>query len=226
MGKCMKNINSYSNSEGKIWLNVASSVYVLEEFVNLDNAIFLLLIDLIPFVGWIFPSKYQSSIQEYREAKQKALLIRHDCRNPLFFPDNSVDHILCSHFLEHIFPDEMEKVLKDFYRVLRKGATIHIIVPDLEKQINEYMKKKALGFPQAADEMIRETILSRDTRGSLKYRFLEFIGSFGLQHRWMYDYQSLSEKITRVGFSIFDENETPSKDYRLNDGSIHVVARK
>ncbi len=38
----MKSISRFHNSERKIWLNVASSTYVMEEFVNLDNYIFLL----------------------------------------------------------------------------------------------------------------------------------------------------------------------------------------
>lgn len=47
-------------------------------------------------------------------AKQKTVMLKHDCRKKLPVPVISVDHILCSHFLEHVFPEEMELILSVF----------------------------------------------------------------------------------------------------------------
>ncbi len=56
---------------------------------------------------------------------------------------------------------------------------------------------------------------------------MEFGGGFGLQHRWMYDQASMEAKIAEIGFEIVPENETPSGEWRKDDGiSVHVVARK
>jgi predicted SAM-dependent methyltransferase len=222
----MKNVNSYKNSKGEIWLNVASSIYVLPDFVNLDNHIFLLLRGILPALKAILPSKYHGWMNSYIEATGKAVMLKHDCRNKLEFPDNSVDHILCSHFLEHVYPQETKFILNDFLRVLKPGGTLHVIVPDIENNINNYLKQKEEGNEKAADNFILDTLLSKDDRGSLKYRLMEFHGGFGLQHRWMYDNASMNMMVKSIGFEIMKGNETPSKEFRANDDSVHVVCKK
>lgn len=222
----VQNLDSYRNSQGKIWLNVASSTYVFKEYVNLDNHIFLRTLCLYSLFKKLFPQKYRELHDKLLEARKNALLIRHDCRKPLFFPDNSVDHILCSHFLEHVFPDEMDSIVRDFYRVLKPEGTLHIIVPDLNAIVKLYFVNSSNGQNYAADEFIESTILSRKARGSFKVRLLEFLGGFGLQHYWMYDYSSMSEKLLAIGFSIMRTNETPSKHHRNDDESVHVVVCK
>ena len=119
-----------------------------------------------------------------------------------------------------------KKIIDDFHRVLKKEGTSHIIVPDIYGMAEEYIEKKKQGISNAADDFVRKSILSRETRGSFKYRVLELIGSFGLQHRWMYDRASISLRLENAGFEILKNNESPSKNFRLNDGSVHVLARK
>jgi predicted SAM-dependent methyltransferase len=121
---------------------------------------------------------------------------------------------------------EMGRILNDFHRVMQQKATLHVIVPDLKAQAEKYLSKNRNGEPLSADEFIKETLLTRESRGSRKYRLLEFLGAFGLQHHWMYDYSSITKKLRDVGFKILEANETPSKHYRLDDGSVHVVACK
>jgi predicted SAM-dependent methyltransferase len=221
------NLDKYKNSEHKIWLNCASSVYVLEEFVNLDNHIFLRMLWAYPVIKPFLPSKYHASVEEYRKAKAKAILLRHDCRKRLWFPNESVDHILCSHFLEHVYPAEAVEILREFHRVLKTGATLHIIVPDIAVQVKQYLDEKQAQHPDAADQFIKRTLLTRETSGTLKYRVLEFQGSFGLQHRWMYDAESMTARLVNTGFEMMAENNTPSRAFRLNDEqSLHLVARR
>jgi predicted SAM-dependent methyltransferase len=222
----MKNFSRFKNQHGQVWLNVASSSSLLEGFINLDNHIVLYFLSIYPFIKWAVPGKYKVFFEQYIQAKKQGLMVTHDCRKALPFADSSVDHILCSHFLEHVYPDELTMILGEFRRALKKEATLHIIIPDLGFQIKRYVENKKLNLPQAADELIKETLLCRQSRGSVKYRLLEFIGSFGLQHRWMYDYSSMAMRIKEAGFEILDANETPSKDYRHNDYSVHIVACK
>jgi len=221
----MRNIDNYRNSKGEIWLNVASSTQVLEDFVNIDNSIFLRFLTIFTYLPIFIPHKYRHAAKGYSAAQKKALLIRHDCRKPLFFYNHTVDHILCSHFLEHVFPIEMESILHEFYRVLKPRATMHVIVPDLQAQAEQYLIKNRNGEPLAADWFMNETMLGREST-SFKYRFLELLGAFGLQHKWMYDHSSIKKKLQDIGFEILAKNQTPSKLYRLNDGSVHVVACK
>ena len=222
----MNSIESFKNSDGQVWLNVASSVYVLNKFVNLDNNIFLKYIKLFSLIKAILPQKYHKTIETYQAAKQNTTLLQHNCIKPLKLPNESVDHILCSHFLEHVYPAEMENIIHDFYRVLKPGSTAHIIVPDLKKITEDYLSRKRNGDINAADKFIEETLLSRKSRGSIKYRLLEFTGGFGLDHYWMYDHDSMQSKLESAGFDILDKNTTPSKDYRKDDDSVHIVAYK
>ena len=58
--------------------------------------------------------------------------IKHDLEKfPYPFENNSVEEILLSHVLEHIGqePDIFIKILKEFYRICKNEAIIHINVP-------------------------------------------------------------------------------------------------
>lgn len=222
----MARVDRYRNSKGLIWLNVASSIYALEDFANLDNHVFLWLSRLPPLLTDLFPKRYRNYIDSYRKAGRIAPMFRHDCRKPLALPENVVDHVLCSHFLEHVYPDECDSILGDFHRVLKDGATLHVIVPDIAVQVDEYVRLRNAGEARAADAFIKSTVLTTENRGSLKYRLLEAAGAFGLQHRWMYDHESIAAKIAEAGFGILDTNETPSRMFRDGDDSVHIVARK
>lgn len=219
-------MKKYYNNYGKIWLNVASSTSVLNDFVNIDNSIFLKMARLPRLSKIIVPRKYKKNVDEYEMLASKFVFLAHDCRKRLPFQKESVDHILCSHFLEHIYPSEADIVLKGFYEILLMGGTLHVIVPDVSVLALEYLCNTQNGDCGDADEFIKKTLLSRESRGSIKYRILEFIGAYGLQHRWMYDSASMSKKIRNAGFEILRDNQTPSNFYRINDNSVHVVCRK
>jgi SAM-dependent methyltransferase len=212
------------NRQGKLWLNVASSKGVLEDFVNLDNSIWL----AAPrFLAPLLKATYRKEIKDFREARGRATVVRRDCRKPLPVLNGEADHILCSHFLEHVYPREMEMILRDFHRALKPGGTLHVIVPDLKWEIDQYLKVYGNGDHYAADAFLDTTLLSRKDRGSLKYRFLEFSGGLGLRHRWMYDRFSISARIREAGFNLLDTNDTPSKHFREQDEySVHVVGQK
>ncbi len=219
-------LGAYKNSKGQIWLNVASSTYVLPDFVNLDNHVFLKFRWALPFVKPALSRGHAAMATEYLNASAKATLLQHDCRARLRLPDGSVDHILCSHFLEHVHQDEMLRILADFRRVLRPGGTLHVIVPDLRRLIDEYLTSSASGNQHAADDFIIRSILSSKSRGSLRYRLMEMHGGFGLQHRWMYDKASMDAHVGNSGFEVNDALVTPSDEFRKGDYSVHVKATK
>jgi Uncharacterized protein conserved in bacteria len=47
-------------------------------------------------------------------------------------PDGSVDAVWSSHNLEHLFPHEVPRALREFLRVLRPGGQLLLAVPDLQ----------------------------------------------------------------------------------------------
>lgn len=61
-----------------------------------------------------------------------------DLRYPLNCPDEVFDGIFTEHTLEHLYPDDAEKLLQELYRVLKTNSIIRITVPDLEKYVKFY----------------------------------------------------------------------------------------
>ncbi len=56
-----------------------------------------------------------------------------DCADLGRFASDSVDEIYASHVLEHLgYLEELPRTLQEFHRVLRKGGTAKISVPDFE----------------------------------------------------------------------------------------------
>ena len=56
------------------------------------------------------------------------------------FKDESVDLIYASHCLEHFRYLQTMAVLKEWYRVLKKGAILRLSVPDFDKLVDIYSK--------------------------------------------------------------------------------------
>lgn len=66
------------------------------------------------------------------------------------FRDGEVDEIFTSHFLEHLSDRRVPEILKECHRVLRVGGTMEIVVPDLLKVCEEFLKTpetERWGFP-------------------------------------------------------------------------------
>lgn len=206
-------------------INVGSGRYPMKDFVNLDNSIFLRTLPFYPLLKPFLSSAHREIFKEYRAAVTGNTYRVHNCIKRLPYGTGSVDHILCSHFLEHVFRDQAKVILRDFHRVLKPGiGTIHLIVPDIRSRAEHYLHSRN---HNAADEFIDSTILSSLNRPSLRYRLMEINGSFGLQHRWMYDEASLSKLAEEAGFTILNHNDTPSRSWRpeRQPGEVELVAR-
>lgn len=58
---------------------------------------------------------------------------------PLSYADESVEEIRCSHALEHFPHAQLEAVIADWVRCLRKGGKLKIAVPDMRKIAESYL---------------------------------------------------------------------------------------
>ena len=221
----MKRTN-FKNQHGYTWINVASGHTVLDDFINLDNNIFFTLASIYSFIGFMLTKDHRKAIEKYAEAKKTAPFLKYDCRKQLPFSDASVDHILCSHFLEHLYPEQASKIITDFKRILKNGGTLHIILPDLDMLIEEYTANK--NSQDAADVLLKKILMSSEVHPSFSFRLFEFLGFEGFKHRWMYTVNSMSLKLKSAGFELIkDGNSTPSAQVRAGDGeSLHMFARK
>lgn len=64
-----------------------------------------------------------------------------DLNKDLDYKDNSVDEILASHLLEHLHRNSLG-VLKDWYRMLKKGGKLEVRVPNLEWSAEQIINKR------------------------------------------------------------------------------------
>jgi predicted SAM-dependent methyltransferase len=205
-------------SDSALWVNVASSHLVLDGFLNLDRSVYLALAPALPVLRRLLPAAHAETAARMAALRKRPDFRPHDCRRPLPFQDGSVDHILCSHFLEHITPSQMAGALTDYARVLRPGGTLHVILPDLRYAVDNYVAGEF-----DADQMVEWQLMRRPTGMSRRARLLDAVFGLGLEHQWMYDRNSAERRLVAAGFTISDQ-PTPSSDFRRDDPeSLHLV---
>ena len=59
------------------------------------------------------------------------------------YKDNTVDEIYCSHALEHVPKRAVGACLHEFWRVMKPGALLTILVPDLEWCCRAWLEHKS-----------------------------------------------------------------------------------
>lgn len=65
---------------------------------------------------------------------------------PLPFADNSVNAVFSSHVFEHLFMDEVERLIEEIHRCLTPGGVCRVVVPDLEKIIKIFDRQDPRHF--------------------------------------------------------------------------------
>ncbi len=117
-----------------------------------------------------------------------------DVRNGLPFPANCADSVYSTHMFEHFYPDELQQLLKECFRVLKPGGGIRLIVPSLTSAIVAYAEKRSDWF---YDDYPRHF-------DSLGGRFSNFVFCDG-QHRTAFDLSYLEEVLRAAGFRDVEE---------------------
>jgi len=141
-----------------------------------------------------------------------------DLRNQWPFRAASVDSLVSSHFLEHLFDNELQRVLGEMYRVLRAGGNLRISVPSLEKAIARYL-----------DESDSAGCATRGHRFNLTCHW------YGAHHQ-VFDIRRLRDLLDQAGFTSFSEPPFPQSSFcsaaevieidRHPDQSLFIECRK
>jgi SAM-dependent methyltransferase len=107
-----------------------------------------------------------------------------------------VDHIYCSHVLEHFTREEGARLLQECARVLREGGTLRVVVPDLARVVAAYDD----GSMDAREFVRSLDVLAVDDRdGALKRRLAPLVR---YPHKCMYDEASLVRALDEVGLRL------------------------
>jgi len=76
-----------------------------------------------------------------------------DLTKPLPLATGSCSAVFSSHVLEHLFLDEVRRLLKEIVRILRPGAICRAVVPDLRKIVATFDEKDPEPFLMAMFEI-------------------------------------------------------------------------
>jgi len=76
---------------------------------------------------------------------------------PFPFGDNSIKGIYTSHCLEHLFDNQVYKILEQSYRILQPGGVIRIALPDMDMMFDAYEARDASFF-----EFFKKKMRARD----------------------------------------------------------------
>ena len=129
-----------------------------------------------------------------------------DARNGLPFAPETVDSIYTTHVLEHFYPDELQALLREFARVLKRGGGVRLIVPSLSSAIAAYSEGRKDWFTSHFPRRYE----------SIGGRFSNFVFCDG-QHRLAFDFTYFEELLTAAGFArVLEVSETHSKLYAEN----------
>jgi predicted SAM-dependent methyltransferase len=131
-------------------------------------------------------------------------------RRRLPFSTDSFDAVYSSHVLEHLYEPEAYGLLSECVRILKPGGVLRIVVPDLQAMVRLYQESK--GVPPSASEhlpadCLNESLLLRTRelpKGFLLHRIYMAFTDFHT-HKWMYDAQSLTYRMIKVGLSDVEE---------------------
>ena len=148
--------------------------------------------------------------------------ITYDLRKKFPLQNSSVQKIYSSHFFEHLPYDDMRKVLKECYRVLKKSGEIYIVVPNAKLYINAYLNKTNY-FDGIENEIYTRGFT--DTGSFIDQ--VNYMAYLGGEHMYLYDEENLVNILRQTGFNANLREFDPKLDSRSREhDSIFAVGIK
>jgi len=90
---------------------------------------------------------------------------QHDIRKNLPYPDAEFDACYTSHVLEHLRPQEAERLIAECRRILKPQGIIRVVVPDLETIAREYLnvlEKVAAGEQKLERFLLKSNLANKE----------------------------------------------------------------
>jgi len=113
--------------------------------------------------------------------------------------ENSCEAVYCSHVLEHLHYYDIQKALLNTYKILNKGGTFRLVVPDFEVYVNTYIENKKKGDKSACHTLISSSLMAHSgNTNTILAKLTSFFGHS--QHLWNYDFESMSLELEKAGF--------------------------
>ncbi len=137
----------------------------------------------------------------------------HDLTTRFPWQDSTVEAAYSSHTLEHMSRDDGRRFVSECFRVLRPGAVLRIVIPDLRAVVDRYLTGELV-----AEHFVEELgVLYESSGSSIKTRLAPLMQ---YPHKCMYDVQALERLLGSVGFDAracapFDSRIQNIKDIEI-----------
>ncbi len=141
----------------------------------------------------------------------------YDCRTRLPFRDGSVARIRCEHLLEHLDRHtEADSLLKNFYRILKKGGVLRLIVPHAPRYMKAYIEGTAeawatldVTMPEFSDNWLPMDVMNHIFRQAG-------------EHKFAYDVATMKISLQKAGFTnIIESDYAQSSDPLLRNDLVN-----
>lgn len=117
-----------------------------------------------------------------------------DIARPLPFADGSIGGVYSEHCLEHLPLSVIRGFLKDCRRLMKPGATIRIVVPDLELYARTYVD-----WLDGKKPVLPNEYFVNHTGVNMPVALINEL-FYGPDHRFVCDYGTFAELLTQAGF--------------------------
>ena len=142
-----------------------------------------------------------------------------DARKKMPFESNTFDYIVSEHLIEHLSIEEGKKMLKECFRILKKGGKIRISAPDIIFITSLYKKNKDSKY---YIRKITKRFLKDIYKKNYRPVFVINNAFYNWGHKFLYDEKLLVETLQEVGFKdINRQTYGKSKDKNLDKIESH-----
>lgn len=160
-------------------LNVGCGLTAPLDWVNLDRSP-ALRVSRLPLVSWLILRT--GLVSRGHDQRWPDNVIVMDVTKGLPYASGSVDAVYSSHMLEHIYLDQAERLVGEFYRVLRPDGICRLALPDGAAIARRFLDELDRSVPDASRHYNQRLGSHPLTEPKRTERYLS--GFTGSLHRW------------------------------------------
>ena len=157
-------------------------------------------------------------VNSYKSVKKANLLKRLPIKKEI------ADLVYSSHFLEHIPLSKVNDFLNEILRILKPGAVVRFVLPDLENIANSYVNLRKKGDHQKADFLVLEMVdqCVRNIVGGQLGVFFSKIKNNPDQYKFMSEFvrERTGDDLTACSFQQKQNHNFFSKNFKSILASI------
>jgi SAM-dependent methyltransferase len=194
-------------------LNLACGTVTHPVWINVDFSAYTRVVKFRRVAGL---AKKVGILNDIRYGRLMSLSGQIICHKGIPFPSNSVDVIYHSHFVEHLARQDATRFILECHRVLKTHGVMRIATPDFDYYVHRYVVSSSEAERANIIVELFNQFVWQEVGGTLEQnKFMRFVErtlgrtaeSVGQLHKWIYNFHTLSQLLTEVGFSEIERCE-------------------